>query len=193
MKNTEKEIQIIEEDRARMHRIVDERYDVLIDDIRNGKNLFRQRSLPLVSHPSVFKGKKPISITLPNGEIIPTSKWRSVATAILKDCNDDMEMHYRMMKLCGITAGRFRMLLSHDPSEMDVPLKIDDDLYFEGKFDTEYLIKMMTEKVLDQVGYDYSGISITIQNKQTDVSFEPQEDTSAEDENKNEDFSVQMM
>lgn len=191
MKNIENEIQMIEKDRVRMHQLVDERYDELIDNIRNGKNLCVQRKLSLDSNPSVFKGKKPVSITLPDGETIPALNWRSAVTAILKDCNADTEMHYRMMKLCGITAGRFRMLLSHDPSEMDVPLKIDDDLYFEGKFDTEYLIKMMTEKVLNQVGYDYSGITVTIRNRQTDLSLEPQEDALAEDQN--ESFFGQMM
>ena len=43
---------------------------------------------------------------------------------------------------------------------MDAPLKIDEELYFETKFDTEALISMMMKKVLEYVGYDYSGIVI---------------------------------
>lgn len=43
---------------------------------------------------------------------------------------------------------------------MDVLLKVDEGLYFEGKFDTEALLTMMTKKVLEPVGYDYSQIII---------------------------------
>jgi len=44
---------------------------------------------------------------------------------------------------------------------MDVPLKVDDDIYFEGKFDTESLLKVLTERVLRPAGYDYRFITIT--------------------------------
>lgn len=43
---------------------------------------------------------------------------------------------------------------------MDVPLKIDEGLYFEGKFDTEALLTIMIKKVLKPIGYDYSQIII---------------------------------
>lgn len=191
MSDNEKEIRMIEESRSRMHRIIDQKYDALINDIQNGRTSFKSRKFPLTSNPSVFKGEKPASITMSDGQMIPTPSWKSVATAILKDCNADTKRHELMLKLCGVTAGRFRPILSHDPSEMNVPLEIDDDLYFEGKFDTEYLIKMMTEKVLDQVGYDYSGITVTLRNEMPAPTFESEEDTPTEDEA--EGFSMQMM
>lgn len=184
---------MIEDDRARMHQLVDERYDMLISNIKSGKNISMKRTMSLASNPFVFKGRKPVSITLPSGEMILTPKWKSVVIEILKDCNADTEMHYRMMKLCGITAGRFRMLLGHDPSKMDSPLKIDDDIYFESKFDTEYLIKMMTEKVLDQVGYDYSDITVTMHDRLKDFELDSQADAPEEDENEDENPSMQMM
>ena len=75
---------------------------------------------------------------------------------------------------------------------MNVPLKIDDDLYFEGKFDSEYLMKMMTERVLNPVGYDCSGISVTLRPKEfTENIVEDAADIS--DENEAEGFGIQMM
>ncbi len=48
---------------------------------------------------------------------------------------------------------------------MDVPLKIDEGLYFEGKFDTEALLTIMIKKVLKPIGYDYSQIIIQYTNR----------------------------
>ena len=53
---------------------------------------------------------------------------------------------------------------------MDVPLKIDEGLYFEGKFDTEALLTMMEKKVLEPVGYDFSGIVIRYTEKKPAIS-----------------------
>lgn len=57
-------------------------------------------------------------------------------------------------------AGRQRIILGKSAEEMDVPIKIDEGLYFEGKVDTEALLTMMTKKVLEPIGYDYSQIII---------------------------------
>lgn len=32
---------------------------------------------------------------------------------------------------------------------MDVPIKVDQELYFEGKFDTEAMLNMLEKKVLE--------------------------------------------
>ena len=48
---------------------------------------------------------------------------------------------------------------------MNVPLKIDEGLYFEGKFDTEALLTIMIKKVLKPIGYDYSQIIIQYANR----------------------------
>ena len=60
----------------------------------------------------------------------------------------------------GKVAGRQRIILGKSAEEMNVPLKIDEEIYFEGKFDTEALLTMMIKKVLEPVGYDYSQIII---------------------------------
>ena len=53
---------------------------------------------------------------------------------------------------------------------MDVPIQIDKDLYFEAKFDTEALLTMMEKKVLEPVGYDFSGIVIRYTEKKPMIS-----------------------
>lgn len=46
--------------------------------------------------------------------------------------------------------------LEDDPwqftEEMDVPIKVDEELYFEGKFDTEAMLNMLEKKVLEPQG-----------------------------------------
>lgn len=192
MSNKETKIQMIEEARADMHQLVDERYDELIHCLEDGGSPQRRKAFSLSSNPVVFKGEKPESMTMPDGTIIETKNWKAAAVAILKDCNADAERHNRMMKLCGIAFGRFRSILSHEPLTMNAPLEIDEDLYFEGKFDTEYLIRMMKEKVLDPVGYDYSGITITLRDTEPAFSVEPEDEDMTEDENEEEGFSMQM-
>ena len=38
--------------------------------------------------------------------------------------------------------------------------KVDEELYFEGKFDTEAMLNMLEKKVLEPAGVDYSSIKI---------------------------------
>jgi len=52
-------------------------------------------------------------------------------------------MHERLMQLRDKVFGRQRIIFGKVPEEMDVPLQIDKDLYFEAKFDTETLLTMM--------------------------------------------------
>ena len=62
--------------------------------------------------------------------------------------------------MCGKVAGRWRTILGSSPKEMDVPIKVDEELYFEGKFDTEAMLNMLEKKVLEPAGVDYSSIKI---------------------------------
>lgn len=61
---------------------------------------------------------------------------------------------------------------------MDVPIKIDEGLYFEVKFDTEALLTMMTKKVLEPIGYDYSQIIIQYTNRVPMMSETMEEESS---------------
>lgn len=195
--NKEKMIDMFEESRANMHRMIDEHYDELCSCIENGERITtvpaKPRSLHLTAPPSVFRGEKPATVTLTDGTIVSTPTWKSVAAAVLNDCNSDPQMHERLMQIRGSVAGRYRIILGDDPFQMQVPVKIDDDLYFEGKFDTEYLMKMMTEKVLNRIGYDYSGIVVTLRAEQTTDAFDPEQSESDTTQAQDEGFGMQMM
>ena len=67
--------------------------------------------------------------------------------------------------MCGKVAGRWRTILGSSPKEMDVPIKVDEELYFEGKFDTEAMLNMLEKKVLEPAGVDYSSIKIRYMGK----------------------------
>ena len=108
--------------------------------------------------PSMLKGKRPVSVTFASGETIETPTWKKAVQTILKHCNGQPDMHERLMQLRGKVFGRQRTILGKDPEGMDVPIQIDKDLYFEAKFDTEALLTMIEKKVLEPVGYDFSGI-----------------------------------
>ena len=107
-----------------------------------------------------MKGKYPVALTFASGEAVLTPTWKKVVQTILKHCNEQPDMHERLMQLRGKVFGRQRIILGKVPEEMDVPLQIDKDLYFESKFDTEALLTMMERKVLEPVGYDFSRIRI---------------------------------
>lgn len=64
------------------------------------------------------------------------------------------------MDMRGKVFGRWRAILESTPDNMSVPLKIDEHLYFEAKFDTETMIKVLLEKVLTPANCDCSEIKI---------------------------------
>ncbi len=57
-------------------------------------------------------------------------------TKDFKTCNEQPDIHERFMEMCGKVAGRWRTILGSSLEEMDVPINVDEELYFEGKFDT---------------------------------------------------------
>ena len=115
--------------------------------------------------PATLKGKKPIGLEFASGVSVKTPTWKSVVQTIMQHCNSQPDKHERLMQLSGKVAGRQRILLGKSAEEMDVPIKIDEELYFEAKFDTEALLTMMTKKVLEPIGYDYSQIIIQYTNR----------------------------
>ena len=105
------------------------------------------------------------NLTYPNGEQVKVSTWREVASELLRDCNSDPARHEALINLRYKVGGNSRWFLTDTDRKLDVPIKIDEDLYFEGKFDTEYLLKMMTEKIFEKVGYPYEMIEIEVRSK----------------------------
>ena len=153
--------QLIEELREEMLQLVNTKCDALLQMYRSGevhtsvKDTIRESSLITVS-PAELKGKRPLAVQFAPGEWIETPTWRKVAQRILQTCNEQPDIHERFMEMCGKVAGRWRTILGSSPEEMDVPIKVDEELYFEGKFDTEAMLNMLEKKVLEPAGVDYS-------------------------------------
>ena len=149
--------------RRELHALVDQHMDDFVKRIGDG-NLSSKTVMAcsLAGPDYFFKGKKPVSVVLPGGEERPCKTWREAVSMILKDCNADAKMHGRLLAISGKVAGRERVILGGTDRGMDKPLKIDDGIYFESYFDTQYLLKVMKERVLDAVGYDYSGILLSL-------------------------------
>ena len=98
--------------------------------------------------------------------------------------------------MCGKVAGRWRTILGSSPEEMDVPLKVDKELYFEGKFDTEAMLNMLEKKVLEPAGGDYSSIKIRymakVQEAAKNIDHVPEQDA-LEHEEQEQHVQVQTM
>ena len=163
-----------------MHRSVDARVDRSIQRILTGSVLEESPTLPLHTDPSVFKGKKPEAVLFPNGQSVRTTTWKSAVLAILQDCNADPTMHTYLMELRGKVMGRQRTILAASPEKMHAPLEIDKELYMESYYDTASLLYVLKNRVLDEVGYNYSGIHVRLRQEQTQE--EAQEQTSGMDE-----------
>ena len=110
----------------------------------------------------IFKGKRPTGVIFADGtrEDVPT--WKKAAEVILKRCNQ--EKHQALMDLRGRLLGRNRVLLGSETGRMRSPVKIDQALYVGTHYGTETLLKILTTRILNAVGFDYSGIRIAVQN-----------------------------
>ena len=142
-------IEMVEKAREELLQEVNRRCDALIRNYQEEEQGIssrpenQKRILAWVS-PATLKGKKPVSMTFASGETIATPTWKKVVQTILKHCNEQPDMHERLIQLRGKVFGRQRTILGKFPERMDVPIQIDKDLYFEAKFDTEALLTMMT-------------------------------------------------
>lgn len=153
----------IERIRRECRQLVDSKFDTLTSRVlaEGGAELKEdERVLTLAAMPSAFKGKKPVSLILPGGAEVNTPSWKKAVTAILQDCNSDPRRHKWMLELRGRVFGNFRPLLAKTPEGMGAPLKIDEGLYWESKFDTEAMLRNLTDKLLSKVGYDYQGVVV---------------------------------
>ena len=152
--------------RAEMHRSVDTRVDRSIQHILRGGVLDIAPTFPLTANPAIFKGEKPESILLPDGREIKTPTWKTAVLTIMQDCNEDPVMHAHLMGLRGKVLGRQRAILAASPEKMHAPLEIGKDLYMESYYDTATLLYVLKNRVLDAIGYDYSGICVRLQPEQ---------------------------
>lgn len=166
----------LEASRERMHRYIDEQYDELKAKIQCGEYVasitaMLEREYPLDTTDSTFKGKKPVSIHFSDGRVHQVKSWKEVAAILLQDCITHPTCSSRMYDMAGSYSGRKRIILDRTPERMDVPIYIAPDLYFEGKFDTQSLIYIL-KQIMDQCGYDRSGITLTVRDPKFDFTQE---------------------
>lgn len=166
--------------RSELHSMVDARVDESIQHVLRGDVLDIVPTLPLTAISAVFKGEKPESVLFPDGREIKTPTWKAAVLAIMRDCNEDPVMHSQLMELRGKVLGRQRAILAVSPEKMHAPLEIDKDLYMESYYDTGTLLYVLKNRVLDEIGYDYSGIRVQFRQEQTQE--EAQEQTSGMNE-----------
>lgn len=156
----------VEKSRKQMHERIDQRFnDFILNTACGDLTQYLEEGIcakPLLAPASMFKGTRPTAVILPRQGKVEAATWQNVVRAILLDCDSDPARHQRLMTLRNRIAGNFRWLLSDKPENLRTPLKINEGLYFEGKFDTEALLQSLMKKLLEPVGYDYSGIAILL-------------------------------
>lgn len=168
-------IETVEKLRNQLHQDIDLKCNSIIERIKNGETLndsdnFIERTMPLNSMSAFFKGKKITAVTFSDGREISVSKWKEAVQIILQDCNSDKAMHKALADICGKVYGKSRLLFANTPADMIAPIQIGDDMYLETKFDVESLLNVLKNRILDFVGYDYSGISIKFAEPNINIS-----------------------
>lgn len=180
--NKESAIKTIEDFRLQMHQKIDANCDSIIERIKNGESLDNHENciesvIPLSAMSALFKGKKITAVSFTDGGEIKVSKWKDAVKLILQDCNSDEKMHNTLVDICGKVYGRNRVLFSKSPADMIAPIKIDEDMYFETKFDIESMLNVLKNRILDFVGYDYSKISVKVAEPNINMNQINEDDT----------------
>jgi len=121
----------------------------------------RETIYPLTVNPANFRKKTPICLLI-NGERIVAPTWKKVFQILILLCIKDNRKHNALMQLRNEILGRERIILSDSPEGMRRPFKISDGLYAETQYDTESLMRILLRRILDEVGFDYSGISVAV-------------------------------
>lgn len=195
----EKQYELTEQIRKELHDMVDKQIDDLQMRLRYGKPKVRtEMEMPLLMMPAYFKGKKPSAIVYPDGTEVYVSTWRQLARYLLSGCAEDEVMRERLHRMCGHIYGRDRLLLSGSGEDMDAPIEFYPNMFFEGKFDTESLLKVITDRIFKPIGYDYSGISLKVYDPvlktlASEQSGEPEQLEDGIEEEQGENFGMQMM
>lgn len=158
--------------REELIREIDEKIEQTIKKLQSDPKALPERTAipaktyeslyPLNVGTGIYKGKRPTGIIFPNGVRVESPTWKRVAEEILKDCCKDSWRRQTLMDLRGKVLGRNRVLLGSEVGKMRSPVKIEEALYVETHYDAETLLKILTTRILDEVGYDYSKIKIAV-------------------------------
>lgn len=128
----------------------------------NVQELLQPFAVPLTMNPGYFKGKKPVAVVFPGERIMEAKTWKLVAKALLADCITAPASREIMLYMRGKVFGRSRLLLAETPKGMDSPIHVAEGFYFESKFDTETLLRVITDLIFKPARYDFRGIKIRI-------------------------------
>lgn len=174
-------IETVEKLRVQMHNDIDSKCDNLIERIMNGESIdddtTAQRILPLNSMSAFFKGTKVTAVRFADGSEISVGKWKDAVKVIMQNCNSNEKMHTALTRICGTVFGKTRTLFDKSPDEMIAPIKIDENMYLETKFDVEALLNVLKNRIFDLIGFDYSGISIKVEEPNNSMIQITEEET----------------
>lgn len=146
---------------------INKTFEELAKTLQNGNVEIRDKGYetfyPLTANPAIFKGERPTCVLFGKERVVAHT-WKNVFKLVILKCNGDAEKHKALMELRNKILGRERILLSDNPRNMRRPFQIDKKLYAETHYDTETLIYILLHRVLDEVGFDYSDISVGVKN-----------------------------
>ena len=148
-----------------LKRVLDE-IAAATEELAQDDNLSNQElyyDVPLTVRSGYFKGKRPMAVVLSGERIVEAKTWKLVAKALLAECIEASESREIMLYMRGKVFGRSRLLLAEDPKGMDSPIHVSDGFYFESKFDTETLLRVITDLIFKPARYDFREIKIRIQ------------------------------
>lgn len=165
-------IQELQELRTKLINDIDESMEQLLQKLQNNPEFTMQESFvmqrdfeclyPLHAGLGIFKGKRPTGVLFPDHSRIETPTWKKVAEVILAECNKNATYHQALMNLRGKVLGRNRVLLGSEIGNMRSPVKIDEALYLETHYDAETLLRIITSRILNEIGYNYNEIKIAV-------------------------------
>ncbi len=118
--------------------------------------------LPLGENTRLFKGTKPLKLIFPDQSQVFVTSWKQGVAEVLRRCLAQPGMEAALRREAGNITGRSRVLLAESAEGMRSPVPLAEGLYMESHFDTETLLSVLTRRILGQIGYDYSGIRVSI-------------------------------
>lgn len=156
--------QELEAMRIRIIQEINTEFDRLIQQAAGNAELETQSesAYPLTAGTGIFKGKKPVKVFTDGQTPLYITTWKQLVAAVLQECVTKEGSEAALRQLCGNISGKKRVLLDRTPRNMRSPLQIAKDLYMETHYDTETLLNILTKRILDPIGYDYSRILVVI-------------------------------
>lgn len=115
--------------------------------------------------PHIFIGSKPIKLYI-GSEEYAVSKWSEVTYILLSEVS---KAHYDEIRtLADKYRGKCRVILGSSGMGMDNPIRIAEDLYFEGHFGVEATITHLL-RICEYTGFDTRKILVSIRERKENL------------------------